>query len=203
MVNARTIWNHEVGQADRISKNLLDSKNVQLNWKFLVLPVFLYSVYHFRKNLRFTRKNLLFTKNLAFEASKNIFQGQERAWEIRTIEIKTNEILSKDRQAVYTKEIQHKQMSEIELLIDHYLQLLKSDQSSYPEVLKSAYPTKGKYLNFLNRLHRAEAETIQASIDTIHRGTKKDRRKWFQKMQEATKKMRMAEADKIYSEIRE
>jgi hypothetical protein len=200
MRNSRTIWNHEVCQADRISKNLLDSKKVELNWKILVLPVFLYGVYHFRKNLRFTRKNLLFTKKLAFEASKSIFQGQERAWEIRAIEIKTNEILSKNRQGVYTAEIQRKQMSEIELLIDHYLQLLRSDQSSYPEVLKSAYPTKGKYLNFLNRLHKAEAETIQASIDTIHRGTKKDRREWFQKMKEATKKIRMAESDKIYSE---
>ena len=203
MANSRAIWNHEVRQADRISKNLLDSKKVELNWKILLLPVFLYRVYHFRKNLRFTRKNLLFTKKMAFEASKNIFKSRERAWEIRAIEIKTNEILSKNRQGVYTEEIQHKQMSEIELLIDHYLQLLRSDQSSYPQILKSAYPTKGKYLNFLNRLHRAEAEIIQASIDSIHRGTKKDRREWFQKMKETTKKIRMAEADNIYSKTRE
>jgi hypothetical protein len=200
MENVRTIWNHEVRQADRIAKILLDDKKVALNWKVLLLPVFLCGVYHFRKNLRFTRKNLLFTKKLAFEASKNIFQGRERAWELRGIEIKTNEILSRDRQGVYTEEIQRRQLSEIELLIDHYLQLLRSERSSYPKVLKSAYPTKGKYLNYLNRLHRAEAEIIQTSIDSIRRGTKKDRREWFQKIKETTKKIRLAEADEIYSE---
>jgi hypothetical protein len=200
MENVRTIWNHEVRQADRIAKILLDGKKVALNWKILLLPVFLYGVYHFRKNLRFTRKNLLFTKKLAFEASKNIFRGRERAWEIRGIEIKTNEILSRDRQGVYTEEIQRRQLSEIELLIDHYLQLLRSERSSYAQVLKSAYPAKGKYLNYLSRLHRAEAEIIQTSIDSIRRGTKKERREWFQKIKETTKKIRMTEADEIYSE---
>ena len=200
MENSRTIWNHEVRQADRIAKILLNSKKVALNWKILLLPVFLYGVYRFRKNLRFTRKNLLFTKKLAFEASKNIFRGRERAWEIRGIEIKMNEILSKDSQGVYTQEIQHKQLYEIELLIDHYLQLLSAGRPGYPEVLKSVYPTKGKYLHYLNRLHRAEAEIIQTSIDSMRRGTKKNRREWFQKIKETTKKIRTAEADEIYSE---
>jgi hypothetical protein len=200
MENSRAIWNHEVRQANLIAKMLLDRKKVKPNWKIILLPIFLYRVYHFRKNLRFTRKNLLFTKKLAFDASKNIFQGRERPWEIRGIEIKMNEILSKDRQGVYTQQIQHAQLSEIELLIDHYLQLLGTDRSRYAQVLKSAYPTKGKYLNFLNRLHRAEAEIIQASVDSMRRGTKKDRREWFQKIKEITKKIRMTEADEIYSE---
>jgi hypothetical protein len=200
MENSRTIWKHEVRQANLIAKMLLDRKKVELNWKIILLPIFLYRVYHFSKKLRFTRKNLLFTKKLAFEASKNIFQGRERPWEIRGIEIKMNAILSKDRQGVYTQEIQHAQLSEIELLIDHYLQLLGADRSSYAQVLKSAYPTKGKYLNFINRLHRAEAEIIQASVDSMRRGTKKDRREWFQQIKEITKKTRTTEADELYSE---
>jgi hypothetical protein len=200
MENSRTIWKHEVRQANLIAKMLLDRKKVELNWKIILLPIFLYRVYHFSKNLRFTCKNLLFTKKLAFEASKNIFQGRERPWEIRGIEIKMNAILSKDRQGVYTQEIQHAQLSEIELLIDHYLQLLGADRSSYAQVLKSAYPTKGKYLNFINRLHRAEAEIIQASVDSMRRGTKKDRREWFQQIKEITKKTRTTEADELYSE---
>ena len=52
----------------------------------------------------------------------------------------------------------------------------------------------------LNRLHRAEAEIIQASVDSMRRGTKKDRREWFQKLKAVTKKIRMTEADEIYSE---
>jgi hypothetical protein len=52
----------------------------------------------------------------------------------------------------------------------------------------------------LNRLHRTEAEIIQASVDSMRRGTKKDRREWFQKLKEIAKKIRMTEADEIYSE---
>lgn len=200
MENSRTIWNHEVRQADRIANILLDSKKVEFNWKILLLPVFVYRIYHFRKNLHFTRQNLLFTKKLAFEAAKNILQGRERAWEIRRIEIQMNEILRKDNQGIYTEEIRHKQLSEIDLLIDHYLQLIIPGRSGYVKALKSVYQTKGKYLDYLNRLHRAEAEIIQASIDSMRRGTKKDRREWFQKIKETAKKIRMAEADEIYSE---
>jgi hypothetical protein len=40
----------------------------------------------------------------------------------------------------------------------------------------------------LNRLHRAEAEIIQASVDSMRRGTKKERREWFHKLKEVTKK---------------
>ena len=126
MSKFRAIWNHEVGQAGHIAKLLLDNKKVNLNWKIILLPVFLYEIYHYRKDLRFTRKNFLFTKQLAFDAAKNIFQGKEQAWEFRRIEIKTLEILDKEKKGFYTEKIRRKQMSEIQLLIKHYLDLFES-----------------------------------------------------------------------------
>jgi hypothetical protein len=196
----RAIWNHEVDQAGQIAEILLDNKKVNLNWKIILLPVFLYNVYNYRKVLRIARKNFLFTKQLAFDAAKNIFHGKEQTWEFRRIEIKTQEILDKEKKGFYTGKIRRKQLSEIELLISHYLDLFKTNQSKYPLILKSTFSSKGNYLTFLSTLHKAEEDVIQAAITSMHKGTKRDRREWFEKVRNTTKKVRMAEAEEIFSE---
>lgn len=199
MSNFRAIWKHEVKQADNISRRLLANKKVNINWKIVLLPVFLYTVYHYRKDLRFTRKNFLLTKQLAFDAAKNISQGKERAWEFRRIEIKTQEILDKEKKGFYTEKIRRKQLSEIQLLIKHYLDLFKSKQSKYAAIIRESYPSKGNYLAFLSTLHQAEEDVIQAAITTMRKATKKDRREWFQKVRQTTKKVRITEAEQIYT----
>jgi hypothetical protein len=199
MRNFRTIWRHEVAQADQIAKILLDDKKVAVNWKIMLVPVFLYNVYHYRKDLDFTRKNFIFTKRLAYDAAKNIFQGKEQAWEFRRIEIQTTEILDKEKKGFYTEKIRRKQLSEIDLLIKHYLELFNAKQSKYPEIIKETYQSKGSYLTFLSTLQKAEENVIQAATTTMRKGTKKDRREWFQKVRDTTKKVRMAEVDQIYT----
>ena len=198
MSNFRIIWKHEVKQADDIAKRLLDNKKVTINWRIIILPVFLYQIYLYRKDLRFTRKNFLFTKQLAFEAAKNTHQGKEQAWEFRKIEIKTQDTLDKEKKGFYSEKIRRKQLSEIQLFIKHYQVLFNSAQSNYAEIIKDAYPTKGNYLNFLGTVHKTEEDVIQAAITTMRKSTKKDRREWFQKVSRTTKEIRMAEADQIY-----
>ena len=195
MKNYRIIWRHEVREASKI---LLDDKRVALNWKIIILPVYLYRLFKFNKNLRFTRKNLLFTKRLAFEAAKNIRQGKDQAWEFRRIEIKTSEVLNKEKKGFYTEKIRRRQLSEIELLISHYGTLLSSEQATYPEIIKDKFPSKGQYQNYLSALGKMEEDVIQAAITTMRKGTKKDRRQWFQNVRETTKSVRLADADKIY-----
>ena len=134
MGNYRTIWKHEVAQAERIAKILLDDKSVALDWKIMLVPVFLYKLYHYRKDLGFTRKNFIFTKKLAYDAAKNIFQGKQQAWEFRRIEIRTKEILDNEKKGFYTEKIRRKQLSEIDLLIRHYLELFNAKQSKYTEI---------------------------------------------------------------------
>ena len=198
MKNNRIVWQHEVRQVDRIVKVLLEDKKVALNWKIILLPIFLNKIYRYRKDLRFTRKNILYTKKFAFDAAKNISQGKDQAWEFRQIEIKTQEVLDNERKGFYTEKIRRKQLSEIELLIKHYLELFSSKQSTYPEIIKDRYPSKGNYLTFLSALQKAEEDVIQAAITSMRKGSKKDRRLWFQKVKETTKQVRATEADQIY-----
>lgn len=199
MKNVRIIWRHEVRQVDRIVKVLLENKKVALNWKIILLPIFLNKLYQYRKDLRFTRKNMLYTKQFAFDAAKNISEGKDQAWEFRRIEIKTQEVLNNEKKGFYTEKIRRKQLAEIELLIKHYLDLFSSKQSTYTEVIKDRYPSKGNYLAFLSTLQKTEEEVIQAAITSMRKGSKKERRQWFQKVKETTKKVRATEAEEIYS----
>jgi hypothetical protein len=200
MKNFRAIWKHEVRQINAIAHALVEARKVKFSWRVLIPPLVIKDYIHYRNRLRVLRKNLIFTKQLAFDVAKNIFDGKEHAWEKRRIEIKTQEILDKEKKGYYTDKIRRKQFNEIELLIAYYLELMKTDQSKYAEIVKAVYPSKGNYLSFLNKLQKLEEEVIQAAITTMRKGTKKERREWFEKVRATTKKARIAELDKIYAE---
>jgi hypothetical protein len=196
----RAIWKHEVRQTNDIARSLVETHKVTFGWKVFIAPLLINDYIRYRNRLRVLRKNLIFTKQLAFDAAKNIFQGKEHAWEIRRIEIKTQEILDKEKKGFYTEKIRRKQFNEIEALINYYLDLMKTDQSRYQKMIKAIYPSKGNYLAFLNGLQKLEEEAIQAAITTMRKGTKKERREWFDKVRATTKNVRVAEVDKIYAD---
>ena len=194
----RAIEKYESRQNDKIAKKLIDDKKIKFGWRTIVFPLFIYDYIRYFNRLRVLRKNLFFTKQLALGTAQNIYQGKERAWETRLLEIKTKEILDKEKKGFYTEKIRNKQLNEIELLVDHYIDLLNSNQSSYEDAIKAKYSSKGSYLEFLNKLQKVEAEVIQAAIVTMRKGTKKERRQWFEKVKQVTRKNRIQEADKIY-----
>jgi hypothetical protein len=200
MKSVNAIKNYESRQTRQIAGALIDRPTSKFNWRIIVFPLFLYDVIRYRRRLQVLRKNLFFTKKFALEAADNIHQGRERAWEMRKIEIQTREVLDKEKKGFYTDKIRNRQLREIEFLIDHYLELLGTNQSGYKNALKATYTAKGSFLAFLNRLQKIEEEVIQAAIATMRKGTKKDRRLWFDQVRAATKKARMAAADRIYGE---
>jgi len=197
---ARTIWKHEVKQADEIVCSLLERKSEKSGWKKLLLPLLLSEYLLFRRKHKLTRKNLLFTKLLAFKAAREIFQGKPRAEELRFIEIETKKLLEQEKTGFYTEKIRRKQLQEIELLVDHYLGLFNSNRAKFPEMLKASYQSSENYLNFLSKLHRAEQEVIQATISTMRKGSKQERASWFKKLQDTCNTIRMQEAKKLFPE---
>lgn len=194
----QTIWNHEVKQYDQISRILLAHTQVKLGWKSLLPPLLLLDYFRFKRRLYLTRKNLLLTRQLAFNAARKIHNGKDRAWEMRSIEIETKALLDKEKKGYYAPKVRRKQLYEIEILIDHYLGLLRSTPSKFNEMIKQAYPTKTIYLSFLDKLNRAEKEVMQAAISTMRKGSKKDRNKWFNKVAITISKIRIKEADHLF-----
>jgi len=200
MGNLRIIWRHEVRQANRVAAVLTEPNKIKIGWRTLLLPFFIADTIRYQKSLRQTRKNLLFTRQLAFKAAKKIYQGKEPAWEIRQIEINTQAILDKEKKGLYSGKIRRKQLFEIEFLMNHYLDLIKTDASTYDTMIKAAHSAKGTYLAFLNRLKKIEEEVIQAATTSMRRGSKKERRLWFEKLTVTNQKIRMEEANRIYGE---
>ena len=148
MKSYRALKRYETRQTDRIAKNLINSRPIEFSWRLLVFPVFIYDYIRYVRRLSVLRKNLYFTKQLALTAAHNIYQGKERALETWLLEIKTKEILNKEKKGYYTEKIRSKQLNEIELLIDHYIDLLGSNQSSYGDAIKAKFSSKGSYLAF-------------------------------------------------------
>jgi hypothetical protein len=142
---------------------------------------------------------MLYTKRLAFEAAKNIDQGKDQAWEFRQIEIKTQDVLNKEKKGFYTEKIRRRQLPEIDYLINHYQVLFHSKQTTYSAIIKEIFPAKGQYLAHLSSLQKLEEDVIQAAISSMRKGTKTDRRRWFEKVREITKEIRRDQADRIYT----
>jgi len=74
----QTIWNHEVKQYDQISRILLAHTQVKLGWKSLLPLLLLLDYFRFKRRLYLTRKNLLLTRQLAFNAARGIHNGKDR-----------------------------------------------------------------------------------------------------------------------------
>lgn len=201
MGNYRAIWNHEVDQANKIARRLVDVSRIKFGWRMLFLPYFLVHYIYYKKNLILTRKNLLFTKRMAFDASKEIVGGESHAMQIRLIEIKTKKLLDKQKKGYYTEKLRRKQLQEIELLIDHYLHLLNSNEKRYGEMVRTIYASRQKYLSFLNRLQKAEQEVIQAAVTSMKKGSKQERLTWFRRVGEVTKEARGGEIEQIFPDV--
>ena len=201
MGNNRRIWNHEVDLANKIAQSLVDASRIKFGWRILLLPRFLVQYIYYKKQFINTRKNLLFTKRMAFDAAKQITGGEIHTAQMRLIEIRTQKLLDKERKGYYTAKLRHKQLEEIELLIDHYLHLLNSKGKNYAELLTCAYPSKQKYLSFLNRLQKAEQEVIRAAITSMKKGSKRERLNWFGSVEDASREARMAEVEDLFPNV--
>ncbi len=118
---------------------------------------------------------------------------------MRIIETRTRKLLEADKGGLYTQAVRRKQLKEIELLMEHYVRLLKSSGQRYREMIKQVYPDMKSYNSFLKRLHEAERAVLVASASTVRRSTKKDRVEWFSKIEQTFRALRQKEAKEIFS----
>jgi len=100
MKTYRFIKTFEIRQTNQIAAALIEIEKSKFNWRIIVFPFLIYDYIRYIIRLRVLRKNLFFTRQFALAASNHIHQGKERAWEIRQIEIKTKDILDKEKKRI-------------------------------------------------------------------------------------------------------
>ncbi|MCG8376911.1 MAG: NF038143 family protein, partial [Chlorobiales bacterium] len=106
-------------------------------------------------------------------------------------------ILSRDRQGFYTDKVRRKQLLEIELLVDHYLKLIRAGPGGYQDLLASAYPDPDELQDFYADLEAREKAVIQATLATMRKGSKKDRRAWFTALARLNSQVREEDLDSL------
>jgi hypothetical protein len=192
------IWKHERRQAERIARALLEPPGGIPPWWALVLPSRLAPYLTYRRGLRSTRRNLLFTKKLALEAARKVISGEDRALALGAIERRTRDLLDREKRGVYTEKVRRKQLAEVELLLAHYLRLLRAEGRSLEDGVRACYPDRNAYRAHLQRLHEAEQGVIQASVATVRKGSKQERTRWFRRLSEISDEVRREETDRFF-----
>jgi hypothetical protein len=166
-------------------------------WEVLIPVLFIFSYTKSRGDRDLFVKNLLFTKELALRATYDmITQHITREEANQPIEEKTRNLLSCGQNGIYSESIREKQMLEMDLLMDHYTLLFKSDGKDYETLVKKAYHGLENYLGFLSKLKTIEKEVNVAAMQTL--GPKGDP-ETVTRIEEAMDRVRMASAEKIFS----
>jgi len=199
MIKKRIIWQYELKLAKRAAKELFKEQKPTKGWNLLVFPLYLVQYLRYKSTLRSVCNNFLFTKKLALEAAVQVIGGQTEATQMRIIETRTRMLLQGRTRPYYTQAIRRKQLIEIELLIRHYVALLKSSATSYGAMIRDVYPDRNSYTSFLKRLQQVEREVLAASATTLKKSSKKKRIEWFGKIEQTFKALREKEATAIYS----
>ena len=200
MGNPRRIWTHETAEASHIARGLVDTPTPSPLWRLVIFPVAMSDRIKRTRKIGETRRNLLYTKKLAFNAAKEVAAGNDRALELGAVDAKTREVLKKEQKGLYTEKIRKRQLNEIALLVDHYTQLFNADGKDYDALVRDAYGTRKVFQSFLNRLEKREEEVIQAAVSSMRTGSKKTRVAWFRKVQEVTHAVRLNDLERIFPE---
>ena len=192
----KTILFHEQTQAKSVALQAIKPKPLSV-WEVLIPVIFILSYMRSKEQRELFTQNLLFTKKLALEAAFDVLKrGQNRETVVDRIKKKTAGLLASIPQDVYSEAIRQEQMKEMDLLIDHYAKMIQAEGEDYAELVVVAYHTREAYLNFLEKLKRAEENVTQAARKTLGGQTDPE---MVARIQAATEQIRQAEVDRIFS----
>lgn len=179
-----------------VALRIIQSKPIGV-WEFLIPIVFML---HFMRNKQSREvfiQNYLFTKRHALDAALKMQKssiGKEEA--LTAVAEKTRALLSAPgTRSVYSELIRWHQMSEIDMLIEHYHKLLMAEGEDYGSLVRNAYDDRPSYLRFHEELVTAEKKVLQAARETL--GTAADLETLY-KIEKITEETRQIQIEKIF-----
>ena len=137
-------------------------------WEVLIPIIFIFGYMKSKETREVFAQNVLFTKKMAMQAAFDMLKkDQSRETAMEQIRSKTREMITTIPGGIYSDEIRQAQLKEIELLIDHYCQLLNSDGDDYDSLVFNAYQTPERLTEFFERLQKAEESVGRAARSTL------------------------------------
>ena len=190
------IHREERSVADAVAFEVLGSYQAGV-WDFVMPPLLIINLLKHRRKKESFILNLLFTKNMALEAARDM-AGQDipREKALQKAEEATAKVLAADTRGIYAEKVRQKQLKEIDLLAAHYHGLIMTEGKAYDEMVTAAYPDRQGYLDFLRRLNQAEKEVNHAALGTV--GRNEASVSFIERMEKALEKVRRMDADKYF-----
>ena len=165
-------------------------------WDVMIPVVFILNYLNLKQARELLTENLFFTKGLALEGTlKMLKHNQSKEMVMSEIKKKTDHIMASDSEGIYSKNIRDCQMEEIELLINHYSKLIKTNAKDYDAMVLRAYERQEEYWVFIKRLEESEKKVSDAAKKTLGEKANTER---LAKIEAAAAKVRQAQADKIF-----
>lgn len=191
----KKILSRERSWANSVARSVIKLKPISV-WEFMIPIIFIMNYAKYKNEREVFIKNLLFTKELALKAALDMMKrGRSRGAIRSSVEEKTRNLLTSVSEEIYSEEIRRNQLKEIDLLIDHYCELLRVEGEDYDTLMINAYQGRENYLTFLEQLKKAEKEVNLAALKTLgSRGNAE----LVSKMEEATDRLRMASARRLF-----
>lgn len=191
------IYNFERRIANSVALRVIQSRPIGV-WEFLIPIVFML---HFMRNKQSREvfiQNYLFTKQHALDAALKMQKSDIRKLDAMSAAAdKTRVLLSApETRGVYSEDIREHQMSEIDLLIDHYRNLLMAEGEDYSALVRSAYRDRQHYLDFHRQLVSAEKKVSDAARKTLGSAANLDT---LLKIERITEEIRQSWIAKIFS----
>jgi len=189
------ILKEERSLAKDVSSSIIKLKPLTA-WDITIPLVFIINLVKHKRTKEIFTLNFLFTKKLALEAARDMVgTGITKEEAMAGIKEKTGEILSSDEKGIYSQKIRNKQTREIDLLIDHYVKLLREPAKDYKTMMQNTYQTWERYNAFLIQLKRAERDVNRAAQQTVGAVAASD---VAFKMEKSLERMREVRAGEIF-----
>ena len=191
------IYEHERAIGNSVALRVIEAKPIGV-WEFLIPVVF---ILHFMRNKQSREvfiQNYMFTKLEALDAAfKKLKRGLGREEALSAMQEKTRTLLTAPAtREIYSETIREQQMSEIDLLFEHYRKLLGAEGQNYDTLVRNAYGSRKDYLIFHQQLTSAEKNVSKAARQTL--GPKADVAA-LARIEKTTEDVRQARIDKIFN----
>ena len=191
----KNILDRDRAEAKLVSMAVVRPKPLGV-WDVTIPIIFILNFMKLKQTREIFIQNFMFTKGLALDAARNIIKkGRTRESELVQIEDKTKSILDADTDGIYSEEIRRSQMEEIDLLIDHYCKLFKTDGVDYSFLVINTYQDRRVYTAFFSKLKDTEKKVSNAAKRIL--GKKADTVA-LSKIEAAIDRVRKAEVERIF-----
>ena len=141
MENYKMILAAEEKMAREVTLGVIVTRPLTV-WHYIIPGMFIIDFLRRGSALRKYTETFMFPRRQAIDAAQAIVQGEEKATLFSRIENETRAWLNSLE--LYTPGLLQAQLAEIELLVDHYVKLLKEDGYSLYALIKKAYQSRNE-----------------------------------------------------------